>query len=133
MTRVLGKQNNAAWASVYKRLDGGVSLSVGVQDSNIRNQGIPHDGMEKAFALVPQSNGEWKRYDLEYTGTSFSRGSVAGGTDHFALVLDGWDGNVKIEDLQQQGVAFGLEVKPSDKEPSETLWLQGWGDNYKIR
>lgn len=131
MTRVIGKNNNGAWANVYKRYDGGVSLTVGVQDDKIREQGVDHNGYEKAFALVPQANGEWKRYELDYAGSSFNRG-VGAATDNFGVVLDGWDDDVKLDDLRQRGVAFGLEVTGHDGKSTETLWLQGYEDNYKL-
>lgn len=128
MSRTIGKNNPAAYSQVYKNYNSdSVSLGVQVNDKAIRDQGVAHNGYEKVFALVPQENGEWKRFDLQYTGSYTDRG---GGPprDSYSLVLNVGDG-VTLDALKAQGVAFGVEV---DSGKGETLWLQGWGDNYKL-
>jgi hypothetical protein len=131
-TKVLGQRNPAATANIWRSsTDDKVALNVTVDDKKIREAGLAHDGYEKVFALVPKSDGSWQRYDLEYSGPSYNRGAQ-GPKDAYSLFIGGWD-DVKLDDLRTKGVAFGLEVSGPNGQDASTVWLQGYGDNYKLR
>lgn len=123
---VLYKGNNAAWAYVGKH-GGSTStahVQVEVKDEEIRKLGVAHDGYEKVFAYVPDQNGNWNKHYLKYNGTN-----SAYNTDSYGLDLRG---NVRVEDLRQMGVAFGIEISGQNGKDPSTVWLQGWNDNYKL-
>lgn len=132
--KVLGHSNPAARGNVGKDYhDSNIALEVQVNDQKIRDLGLEHDGYEKPFALVPTRDGSWKRVDLEYSGASYTRFGSSTPNDTYRKVLDGWTGDVSLDDLRNKGVAFGIDVSGPNGQNSSTVWLQGFDDNYKLR
>ncbi|MBN2362475.1 MAG: hypothetical protein JXR83_23685 [Deltaproteobacteria bacterium] len=131
-SKVLEQRHPAATVNIWRSsIDDRVALDVTVDDKKIREEGLAHDGYEKVFALVPKSDGSWQRYDLEYAGPSCDR-DEQGTKNTYSLFLSDWD-DVTLDDLRQKGVAFGLEVSGPDGKNAATVWLQGFGDNYRLR
>jgi hypothetical protein len=126
--RVLPRNAAVASPNVFKKPNDDVVVSVSVSDDEIRNNGINHDGYEKAFALVQASDGSWRRYELQYTGSWANRGG-GGVRDNYSLVIPG--NEVSLDGLRKDGVAFGLEVSGANGADPATLWLQNFADNYK--
>lgn len=108
-----------------------LSLRVTVNDEKLRDHGgVPNDGYEKAFALVPTREGGWKRVDLRFEGTGHDRG---GNTyDSHGLRLDDVVGQgYSLDRVMTEGIAFGLEISGPHGSDPKTVWLQHQGDNYK--
>jgi len=133
--KVLGHSDQAARGNVVKDYhdNSNVALEVQVNDQKIRDLGVEHDGYEKPFALVPTRAGSWKRVDLEFSGSSYTRFGPSTPNDTYRKLLNGWDGDISLDDLRQKGVAFGIDVSGRDGQNPSTIWLQGFDDNYKLR
>ena len=108
-----------------------LSLNMRVNDVSLRNiTGREHDGLERPFALVPTTDGGWKRMDLEYISTYNDRGGSA--NDSYSLNLGNpTNADVSLDRLHNEGVAFGLEISGAHGSNPTTVWLQHYGDNYR--
>jgi hypothetical protein len=126
--RVLARNPAVASPNVFKKPNDDVVVSVSVSDDEIRKQGVTHDGYEKAFAMLQGSDGQWHRYELQYTGSWANRGG-GGVRDNYSLVIPG--NEVSLDGLRKDGVAFGLEVSGPNGQDGATVWLQNFADNYK--
>lgn len=130
---VMGHTNALAVARVnqYGPSDE-VHLSVRVDEKKVRDAGIETSVRgDKAFAMVPTRDGQWKRVDLPFSGSHLDR-SGGGPFDNYSIRLSAEQDNVDVDDLRTKGVAFGLEVdRPNVPEPF-TVWLQGPDENYKL-
>lgn len=101
-----------------------VSLMVKVEDSALRRVLPGFDGLEKAFALLPQPDGHWRRVDLKYNGTSGTE--LGPHTDFHTHYVDSpFFSDAEVDAVRRSGVAFGLETNVG------TVWLQDPGDNAK--
>jgi hypothetical protein len=97
---------------------------VRVNDAKLREQLPGFDGLEKAFMLVPQPSGEWKRFELNYSQTYGT--DLGPRTDiHSFAIPSPFLKDAEINAIRGNGVAFGLETNVG------TLWLQDPGDNAK--
>ena len=127
--KILGHHDAGASGSVYMD-NRGVELNVEVDDNKLRQEGVAHDGYEKAFALLPTKDGGWERVDLSYSGSFTERGGGDSMDTHTKFVDPMSDNNVSLDRLRDQGVAFGLDCTGPNGEKT-TVWLQNANDNYK--
>jgi hypothetical protein len=87
----------------------------------IRDQAIK-DGFENVFALVPNSNGSWSRFDLEYKRPAQPWLSGNDHTWNLAIPPSGVDAAA----VAREGIAFGIEMN------GQTTWAQSPGDNFPV-
>ncbi|MBK8012393.1 MAG: hypothetical protein IPK13_13670 [Deltaproteobacteria bacterium] len=126
----IGKGQQAASANVWMSPnDDTLNIGMSISDSRLRSLGIETDGLERPFVIVPR-HGEWKRYDLQYGGTYSNRGSNEI-RDSYNLCLNLEREGLSLDEVKAEGLAFGLNVSGSYGSDPATLWLQGYGDNYR--
>lgn len=127
----IGRNQTAASATVWAPSNNDtLQTSLLVSDIQLRQMGIAHDGFEKPFVLIP-TNGEWKRHDLTYAGSSSNRGSSEI-YDSYNLRLDAASNGLNMPEVREKGVAFGLEVSGPNGSDAKTVWLQGPNENYRL-